>query len=86
MGFKKQKVLLVFISGANVSEKEKRKINDIKVSAYIACHTSIKAVDHLGELLKSIADGSILSSLKLHRTKCSKIILNVLAFSFMEEI
>ncbi|KAK3918936.1 Zinc finger protein 862 [Frankliniella fusca] len=72
--------------GAKQSEKEQRKIKDIKLSAYTACHTSIKAIDHLGELLKSIGTGSGLQNLRLHRTKCSKIIINVIAPTFLEDI
>ncbi|KAK3931229.1 Protein FAM200B [Frankliniella fusca] len=72
--------------GAKQSEKEQRKIKDIKLSAYTACHTSIKAIDHSGELLKSIGTGSGFQNLRLHRTKCSKIIINVIAPTFLEDI
>ncbi|XP_046805584.1 uncharacterized protein LOC124419612 [Lucilia cuprina] len=50
---------------------------------YIAVHSSIKPVDHLGELCKAKFD---CASIKLHRTKCSKIIKNVLGPHFNEEL
>ncbi|CAI6358647.1 unnamed protein product [Macrosiphum euphorbiae] len=61
---------------------------DLKLSLYVATHTSIKSIDHLGEILKVIGkkNNSLLSNLKLHRTKCSTIIKNVISPSLLEEL
>ncbi|KAE8740949.1 hypothetical protein FOCC_FOCC013523, partial [Frankliniella occidentalis] len=56
------------------AETQKSKVIDMKLAVHVACHSSVKTIDHLGEILKEVGQGSGLASLKLHRTKCSKII------------
>lgn len=51
-----------------------------------ATHSSIKSIDHLGELLKTFGKGSSLENLRLHRTKCSKLILNVISPALIEDL
>nr|XP_042909175.1 uncharacterized protein LOC122271550 [Parasteatoda tepidariorum] len=67
---------------------------EIKLAAFVACHTSIRSVDHLTELLKSefppqsssSSSSSIcLKDIKLHRTKCSAIIKKDIAPALFEE-
>lgn len=62
-------------------------IRDLKLAFYIASHSSIRTIDHLGELLKDM-DGptSSFNTLELHRTKCSKLIINVIAPCFLKEL
>ncbi|KAL1250496.1 hypothetical protein QQF64_018292 [Cirrhinus molitorella] len=48
---------------------------DLQLATYIACHTAVSSVDHLGELVNS-AFGKDLS---IHRTKCTALINNVIA-------
>lgn len=38
---------------------ESRQRSELKVATYVACHTSIKVVDHLGELIGSTCDKGI---------------------------
>ncbi|KAF0749377.1 Uncharacterized protein FWK35_00016540, partial [Aphis craccivora] len=53
------------------------------LSLFIAAHTSILSVNHLGELCKNIFRGcDSANELKLHRTKYTNIIVNVLAPHF----
>lgn len=52
------------------------------LSMYIAVHSSIAPVDHLGQVCNIQFD---CSSLKLHRTKCTKLIKNVLAPHFNQD-
>lgn len=60
---------------------------DLKISVFKAYHTSTRAVDHLGELLNQIANGSsVLSELRLHRTKCSRLIARKIAPCFLKEL
>lgn len=56
---------------------------EASLSMYLAVHSSIAAVDHLAGVCKSQFD---CSSIKLHRTKCSKVINNVLCPHFNEEL
>lgn len=58
---------------------ESTKIMELKLAAFIAEHSSIKTTDHLVEILPKLDVKSInLSKLKMHRTKCSMLIKNVL--------
>lgn len=68
------------------SKSNESKIIDLKLAAHVACHSSVKTIDHLGEVLKSTGKNSKLYDLKLHRTKCSKIICRVLAPCMLQEL
>lgn len=70
--------------GINV-KSDRQKICDLKLAMFIANHSAIRSVDHLGELLKHIGDSQF-SNLELHRTKCSKLIMNVIAPVFLNEL
>ncbi len=52
---------------------------EIRLAVTITCHCSISTIDHLGEVLVSHGKDTIFSQLRLHRTKCSKIITRVVA-------
>ncbi|XP_022119940.2 uncharacterized protein LOC110996526 [Pieris rapae] len=66
---------------------EPRKIAELKIAAYVAEHSSIKAVDHLGVLIKKLDPASsVLEGLKLHRSKCTALIKNVISPCFLEEL
>ncbi|XP_044593789.1 uncharacterized protein LOC123271507 isoform X2 [Cotesia glomerata] len=56
------------------------------MALYVANHSSIKSVDHLGEVLKQLGKGSQLEKVRLHRTKASKLILNVVAPEMLIEL
>lgn len=63
------------------------KIRDLKLAFHTASHSSIQTIDHLGELLKNMSDPtSCFNSLELHRTKFSKLIINVIAPCFLKEL
>lgn len=80
----KQRTLDASISTVTSNENKKA---EIKLAAYIATHGSIKSVDHLSDLLKCLANkDSAVENIKLHRTKCSMIIKNVIAESLKEEL
>lgn len=55
---------------------------ELKVATYVACHTSIKSVDHLGELMCSTCDEDI----KIHRTKCTALINHAIAPCMFTEL
>ncbi|KAH0540277.1 hypothetical protein KQX54_015317 [Cotesia glomerata] len=80
----KKQATLLSIGTANVNES--LKLAEIKLVLNNAAHGSLKNIDHLCEMLKDIGKGSQLTKLRLHRTKCSKIILNVIAPGMLKEL
>lgn len=75
------------LSKSIIITNEQKEI-DLKLALYVATHTSIKSVDHLGEILKFIGgkNDSLFSNLKLHRSKCSSIIKYVISPSLLKEL
>ncbi|CAG9789188.1 unnamed protein product [Diatraea saccharalis] len=53
---------------------------------FVSAHCSIIAVDHLSELCKLRFSDSKSRDLRVHRTKCTNIIKNVLVPNFIKEI
>jgi len=67
-----------------VSTEEKTA--EIELAVFVACHTSIRAVDHLGEWIRQRGAGSTLGNLRLHRTKCASLIRNVLSPALKDQL
>lgn len=66
---------------------ENTKIAELKIAAFIAEHCSILTVDHLTNILLKLDPSSdALKNLKLHRTKCSMLIKNVIGPTMLEEL
>lgn len=66
---------------------ESTKIAELKISAFIAEHCSVLTVDHLTNILPKLDPSSdALKNLKLHRTKCSMLIKNVIGPTMLEEL
>ena len=59
---------------------------EMKLAVFIVTHASIKAIDHLGELLKDLGTGSVIQNVKYHRTKCSRLIDSVIAPVYLKEL
>ncbi len=68
------------------SKADKMMTAELELASAVCCHTSINSIDHLGELVKKHGSGSILEHIRLHRTKCSRLIDHVLAPSLKEEL
>ena len=47
---------------------QKVKITEFELAAGIACHCSMLAVDHTGEIILKNGVGSVLGGISLHRT------------------
>jgi len=75
----------IFVLDVIVPSKA-QKATDIEMSMYIAMHSSIRSIDHLGELLGKWGKGSVLENLHLHRSKCSSIILHILSPEILKTI
>ena len=58
-----------------------RRTSELEVATYVACHTSVKAVDHLGELICSTCNKDV----KIHQTKYTLLINNVVAPCMFKE-
>lgn len=83
---KTQPKLASFGYSSNKDTLSNEKIMDIKMSTYIAAHSSIRSIDHLSEVLKTCGIGSPLENIQLHRSKCSAIIKNVLEPAMLKEL
>ena len=59
---------------------------ELQLAIFTACHMSFQAVDHLGEVIAHNGEGSPLGRIKLHHTKCSKLVTEVVAPAFKEEL
>ncbi|CAH0562948.1 unnamed protein product [Brassicogethes aeneus] len=62
------------------------KLAEAQLALFVACHSSISTVDHLGHICKSSFQGNEVTYLQIHRTKCSEIIKNVLAPYFAQRL
>ena len=69
------------ITFPSVSPSVEVKKVEMELAASVCCHCSV----HLSEIVKKHGTGSALANIRLHRTKCSKIIHQVLSKSLFEE-
>lgn len=56
------------------------------MAIYTAAHSAVRSIDHLGELLTVLGEGSQLEKIRIHRTKCSKLIKNVISPAMLTEL
>ncbi|XP_057331417.1 uncharacterized protein LOC130671506 [Microplitis mediator] len=62
-------------------------IAELKIAAFIAEHCSVKTVDHMVDILPKLDPSSdTLARLKLHRTKCTTLIKNVLGPCILDQL
>lgn len=68
-------------------QSNESKIIDIKISVFVAKHSSVASVDHLSTLLRSSSstDGQF-EKLRLHKTKCTAIIKKVVSPTILESL
>lgn len=72
---------------AEKSLKPKSRKAEGMLALYIIEHSAVSNIDHLTDLVKSaFSDSQATDDLKMHRTKCSEVIKNVLAPHFIEEL
>ncbi|KAE8747054.1 hypothetical protein FOCC_FOCC006192, partial [Frankliniella occidentalis] len=72
--WKRQKQSRLDNLGIEIAGSDKKTI-DLRLAVYTACHSAIRSVDHLCDILKEIGKGSKLENLQLRRTKCTKLML-----------
>lgn len=56
------------------------------MAAHVACHSSVRTIDHLSTIIKDLFPGLIGESVRLKKTKCSALIKNVLGPETLKEI
>lgn len=59
---------------------------ELQFAVAITCHSAIMAIDHFGEIIVQHGKGSKLEKMKLHRTKCSILIKDVISPALNEDI
>ena len=75
-----------FEAHVKVRAKDTVKTAVILLNAHVAVHSSVRSIDHLSEMLRSQGAKSVYEDIKIHRTKCSMIIKNVIGASLREEL
>lgn len=76
---------LCYLSGVKVASTD-AKTTDLRLAMFTAIHSTVKSIDHLSELLQVLGKGTRLEKIRLHRTKCSKLIANVLAPAQLDDL
>jgi hypothetical protein len=76
-----QSVASVFTK-APVHSKDEKKKKEIRLAIFVACHTSINAVDPLGEIICN----EFCPELQLHHTKCRALIVKVIGPFFTKNL
>jgi len=70
-----------------VKVREEHVVNEMKLTIYVAAHSSTMSVDHIGELLPIFEPkSSALVKMQLHRTKCAHLHKYVLGPAFKREL
>eukprot|EP00112_Aurelia_sp_Birch-Aquarium-sp1_P021948 Seg6031.2 transcript_id=Seg6031.2/GoldUCD/mRNA.D3Y31 product="SCAN domain-containing protein 3" pseudo=true protein_id=Seg6031.2/GoldUCD/D3Y31 len=67
-------------------EEDDVKRIEIELATIISCHSAILTIDHLGEVIARNGKGSKLEKIKLHRSKCSKLVTKVIAPSMRDDL
>lgn len=65
---------------------EELKKAELELAAAVSCHCSVASVDHFSEIIMRNGAESNLENLRLHRTKCSMLIMNVISPSLEEDL
>lgn len=79
-------IIIYSFKGITTGVSKENKEIDLKLAVFTATHAAIRSMDHMGELLKSFSKRSCLENLHMHRTKCTKLILNVISPSIVEQL
>ena len=65
---------------------EELKKAELELAAAVSCHCAVVSIHHLSEMIMRNGAGSNLENLRLHRTKCSILIMNVISPSLEEDL
>lgn len=73
-----------FKASSSVSDEVKRA--ELEIATAMCCHCSTVSVDHIGEMIKRSGKGSTLGKISIHRTKCSKLLTEVISPGYVDEL
>lgn len=59
---------------------------ELQLALVVSCHSSVSTIDHLSDVIKDNGAGSKLENIRLHRTKCSMLLSNVISPTLEEEL
>ena len=60
---------------------------ELSLAMHVGCHSTLRTADHVGEVIVKNNTGSgSMKNIKLHRTKCTALIKNVVAPTFRTSI
>ncbi|XP_071485289.1 zinc finger protein 862-like [Diadema setosum] len=62
------------------------KAAELHLAVTTCCHSPLSSIDHLSETIKKYAAGSTLESISIHRTKCTKLVTQVIAPTIKEQV
>ena len=62
------------------------KVAECEIAVSMVCHASFQAIDHLSEVMVKHGKGSTLENIKLHRTKCSRILTQVIVPALKDQL
>lgn len=68
------------------SETDEVKKAEIEIAVSLCCHCSISSIDHLGDVFKKHGKGSTLGKVRMHRTKCQKLMTRVVSPAMKAEL
>ena len=68
------------------SKSDQLKKAELQQAVAMACHSSMATVDHIGEIIAAHGEGSSLGQSQLHRTKCTKLLSEVVAPAFFNDL
>ena len=72
-----QKNLLVIKTSTKIDDEVK--IAKLQIAVSMSCHSAIRTIDHMSEIMVAHESGSTLGQIKLLRTKCIALIKNVIS-------
>lgn len=74
-------------SRQNIQKSESLKKTELQLAVAVSCHAPVVCIDHFSEIMKENSSaGSLFANLRLHRTKCSMLITNVVSPSLEEDL
>lgn len=68
----------------SVSDDVKRA--ELEIASAMCCHCSTVSVDHISDVIKRNGKGSTLGKISIHRTKCSKLLTEVISPGYVDEL
>lgn len=56
------------------------------MTAFIACHSAVRSIDDLCQIVRNLGKGSSLENFEMHRTKCANVIQHVISHCMLKKL